>query len=247
MPPWVQEGGHDAWLKRLRDPEARARLKREMSTPSDEWESSLIAAGGPENVLLVSFKTDSLKYLTGKTLADVASMRRTSPEETAMDLVVQDDSRIGVIYFTMSEDNVRREAGLPWVSFGSDEASLAPEGVFLKSQPHPRAYGCFARVLGHFVRDLRVATLEEVIRRMTAFPAANLGLTDRGSLAVGQHADVVAFDAEAIQDHATYEQPHQYATGMRHVLVNGTAVLLDGEHTDARPGRVVRGSGAKKH
>jgi N-acyl-D-amino-acid deacylase len=247
LPPWAHDGGPEALRTRLADPGHRARIRDEMSRAGVGWENLYHDAGGPEGILLVSFKSEALKPLTGQTLAQIARERGGDPRDVAMDLVREDESRVGMIAFVGSKANLAREAGLPWMSFGSDAGSLAPEGVFLKSQPHPRAYGCFARVLGHFVRDLRAATLEEVIRRMTAFPAANLGLTDRGSLAVGQHADVVAFDAEAIQDHATYEQPHQYATGMRHVLVNGTAVLLDGEHTDARPGRVVRGSGAKKH
>jgi N-acyl-D-amino-acid deacylase len=243
MPPWVQEGGHDAWAERLRDPTIRARVAREMSAPTDEWENLMLAAGSPENVLLVEFKQDSLKYLTGKTLAEVAEMRGASIEETAMDLVVQDDSRVGTVYFIMSEDNVRRKIALPWVSFGSDAGSLSPEGVFLLSNPHPRAYGTFARLLGRYVRDEGILPLEDAIRKLTSLPADNLGLEGRGRLRPGFFADVVVFDPATVQDHATFAEPHQLATGVQHVFVNGRPVLLDGEHTDARPGRVVRGPG----
>jgi N-acyl-D-amino-acid deacylase len=243
MPPWVQEGGLPEWRRRLQDPAIRARVAREMRTPTDRWENLLLAAGSPEKVLLVAFKQDSLKPLTGKSLAEVARLRGKSPEETAMDLVVADDSRIGTVYFLMSEDNVRREVGLPWMAFGSDEGSQAPEGVFLKSNPHPRAYGCFARLLGKYVRDEKAASLADAVRRLTSFPAGNLGLVRRGRLEPGCFADVVVFDPATIQDHATYEKPHQYATGVRDVLVNGQLVLRNGEHTGATPGRVVRGRG----
>ncbi len=244
MPPWVQEGGHRAWVERLQDPRIRARLVEEMRRPGEDWENFLIAAGSADNVLLASFRSDTLKPLTGKTLAEVARMRGKTPEETAMDLVVEDDSRVGAIYFHISEDNVRKQMALPWVSFGSDAGSLAPEGVFLRSNPHPRAYGTFARVLGKYSRDDRVLPLGEAIRRMTSLPATNLGIEGRGRLAPGLFADVVAFDPATIRDNATYEKPHQYATGVVHVLVNGEPVLRDGEHTNARPGRVVRGRGA---
>ena len=243
MPPWVQEGGYDAWARRLQDPAIRRRVAREMRTPTDAWENLYLAAGSPERVLLVGFKADSLKYLTGKTLAEVAQMRGTSPEETAMDLVVQDGSRVGTIYFLMSEDNLRKQIALPWVSFGSDAESPAPEGVFLRSNPHPRAYGNVARLLGRYVRDEHVIPLEEAIRRLTSLPAGNLKIRRRGSLEPGYFADVVVFDPATITDHATYEQPHQYATGVRDVFVNGTQVLRDGEHTGQFPGRVVRGPG----
>jgi N-acyl-D-amino-acid deacylase len=246
MPPWVQEGGLPDWRRRLQDPAIRKRVAREMRTPTDEWENLLLAAGSPEKVLLVAFKQDSLKPLTGKTLAEVARVRGKSPEETAMDLVVADDSRVGTVYFLMSEDNVRREVGLPWVAFGSDEGSQAPEGVFLKSNPHPRAYGCFARLLGRYVRDEHATTLADAVRRLTALPAANLGLARRGRLSPGGFADVVVFDPATIQDHATFGQPHQYATGVRDVFVNGQQVLRNGEHTGAKPGRVVRGRGWKR-
>ncbi len=243
MPPWVQEGGLQEWRARLQDPATRARVRGEMRTRTDQWENWLLLAGSPERVVLVGFKQDSLKYLTGKTLAQVAAMRGKSPEETAMDLVVQDDSRVGTVYFVMSEDNVRRQVALPWMSFGSDAESQAPEGVFLKSNPHPRAYGNFARLLGRYVREEKKLSLEEAIRKLTSLPAENLKLRRRGRLEPGYFADVVVFDASKIQDHATFEQPHQYATGVVHVFVNGTQVLKDGEHTSAKPGRVVRGPG----
>jgi N-acyl-D-amino-acid deacylase len=243
MPPWVQEGGLKEWIKRLKDPAIRDRVKREMSEPTDKWENFFIAAGSPENILLVGFNTDKLKPLTGKTLAEVAKMRGTSPEETAMDLVIEDTNRVGTIYFLMSEDNVRKQIKFPWVSFGCDEASLAPEGVFLKSNPHPRAYGNVARLLGKYVRDEKVIPLEEAVRRLTSLPAENLGLDHRGALKPGYFADVVIFDPGKVQDHATFEKPHQYSTGVRDVFVNGMQVLKDWEHTDTKPGRVVRGPG----
>lgn len=243
MPPWVQEGGHEAWVKRLKDVSIRARVAKEMSVPSTTWENLYLAAGSPENVLLVGFKTDSLKYLTGRSLADVARMRETSPEETAIDLVIADDSRVGTVYFLMSEENVRRQVALPWISFGSDAESLAPEGVFLKWNPHPRAYGTFARVLGKYVREEKVISLAEAIRRLSSLPADNLRLKHRGLLRPGFVADVVVFDPERINDHATFDRPHQFSTGVVHVFVNGVRVLADGEHTGAMPGRVVRGPG----
>ncbi len=235
-----------ALRRRLADPTQRARIKDEMSRAGAGWENLYHDAGGPDGILLVSFKSAALKPLTGKTLAQIARERGGDPRDVAMDLVREDESRVGMIAFVGSKANLAREAGLPWMSFGSDAGSIAPEGVFLKSQPHPRTYGTFARVLGHFVRDLHATTLEDAVRRMTSLPATNLGLAQRGSLAVGAYADVVAFDAATIQDHATYERPHQYATGMCHVLVNGTPALADGEHTDARPGRVIRGRGGQR-
>jgi N-acyl-D-amino-acid deacylase len=243
MPPWVQEGGYDAWAERLRDPAVRARVIREMRTPTDEWENLLLLSGSPERAILVGFRADSLKHLTGRTLAAVAAERGQSVEETAMDLVIRDGSRVGTVYFMMSEDNVRRQIALPWMSFGSDAEALAPEGEFLLSNPHPRAYGTFARLLGRYVRDEGVITLEEAVRRLTTLPAQNLGLRRRGQLAAGYYADVVIFDPATIIDHATFEEPHRYATGVRDVLVNGVPVLRDGEHTGATPGRVVRGPG----
>ncbi|HVR97565.1 MAG TPA: amidohydrolase family protein [Thermoanaerobaculia bacterium] len=244
MPPWVQEGGLQAWKERMKDPAIRERLKKEMTTPTDEWENFFVAAG-PENILLVAFKNDKLKPLTGKNLAEIAKMRGKSPEETAMDLVIEDDSRVGTVYFLMSEDNVRRQVAIPWVSFGSDAEALSPEGVFLKSNPHPRAYGNFARLLGRYVRDEKIISLEEAVRRLSALPAENLKIENRGRLAEGYFADVVVFDPAKIQDHATFDKPHQLSTGVRHVFVNGVQVLKDGEPTGATPGRVVRGPGWK--
>jgi N-acyl-D-amino-acid deacylase len=240
MPPWVQEGGLERWRERLQKPETRARVIREMRTPTDKWENLLLAAGSPERVLLVGFKSEALKPLTGRTLAEVAAQRGTSPEETAINLVVEDESRIETIYFLMDEANVKKNVALPWVSFCSDSESLAPEGAFLKSMPHPRAYGSFARLLGKYVRDEQALPLEAAIHKLTALPAANLGIERRGTLAPGYFADVVVFDPATIADHATYAEPHQYATGVRHVLVNGVSVLRDRKHSGAKPGRVVR-------
>lgn len=243
MPPWAQEGGPEAWYDRLQDPSDRARIAREMATPTDEWENLYLAAGGPENVLLVEFKQDSLKHLTGKTLAEVAEMRGTSPEETAMDLVYQDRSRVGTVYFMMSEENVRKKVALPWMSFCSDAGAPAAEGIFLESSPHPRAYGSFARLLGKYVREEGIIPLEEAIRKLTSFPVENLGIRRRGRLEPGYYADVVVFDPSTIRDNATFQDPHQYASGVEYVLVNGQVVVRDGEHTGAKPGRVVRGPG----
>ena len=245
MPGWVQEGGHRAWVERLRDPAVRERLRREIALPSADWENSYHEAGDASKVLCVSFKNDALKPLTGKSLAEIAALRGADPIDTAMDLVIEDDSRVGCVYFTMSEENVRRQIGLPWVSFCSDSASLAPEGVFLRSNPHPRAYGSFARLLGMYVRDEGIIPLEEAVRRLAALPADNLRLDRRGRLLPGHYADVVVFAPATIQDHATFDRPHQYATGVRDVLVNGVAVLRDGDHTEATPGRVVDGPGRR--
>ena len=243
MPPWVQEGGLDAWVERLRDPAIRAQVIEEMTTPTDEWENLYLATGDPDRVLLVGFKEDSLKPLTGMTLGEVAEARGMSPEETAIDLVIKDHNRVGTVYFLMSEANVERQIALPWMAFDSDAGSMSPTGVFLGSNPHPRAYGNFARLLGKYVRDEGVIPLEEAVRRLTSFPADNLRLRRRGSLAPGFMADVVVFDPATIQDHATFEDPHRYSTGVSHVWVNGVQVLSDGEHTGATPGRVVRGPG----
>ncbi|MCJ7592967.1 MAG: D-aminoacylase [Woeseiaceae bacterium] len=243
VPPWVQEGGFEASLERMSDPILREQIIREMNTPSDEWENMFLMPGTPDNILLVGFKNDALKPLTGKTVAEVAAMRGTSPEETILDLIVEDGSRISTVYFTQSEDIVRRAVSLPWVSFNSDEASLAPEGVFLQSNPHPRAYGSFARVLAKFVREEEVLTLQEAIRKLAALPAQTMKIDRRGELKEGYYADVVVFNPDTIQDHATFVEPHQYATGMIHVFVNGEQVLKDGEHTGAMPGRAVRGPG----
>lgn len=244
MPPWVQEGGHKAWVNRLKDEGIRRKVKQQMLTSSNDWENLFLAAG-PEKMLLVGFKSEALKPLTGKTLTEVAEMRGTSPAETAMNLVIEDDSRVGTIYFLMSEQNIKKKIAIPWMAFDSDAASLEPEGVFLKRNPHPRAYGSFARLLGKYARDEKIIPLEEAIRRLTSFSAENLGLKRRGSLKPGHLADIVIFDPESIQDHATFEKPHQYSTGVHHVFVNGTQVLKDGEHTGAKPGRVVRGPGWK--
>jgi len=243
MPPWVQEGGFEKSLERLADPAMRKRIAKEMGEASDDWENGYLGAGSPENILLVGFKSEELKPLTGMTLAEVAEMRGTGPKETAMDLILEDQSRIGTVYFSQSEEVLRRAIALPWVSFCSDAASLSPEGVFLKRNPHPRAYGSFARVLGKYSRDEKLLTLEEAIRKLAALPAANLKIDRRGLLREQFFADVVVFDPATIQDHATFAEPHQYATGMVHVFVNGVQVLADGEHTGATPGRVVRGPG----
>lgn len=246
MPPWVQEGGYASWAKRLQDPAIRKRVAEEMRTPTDKWESLLLAAGSPERVVLTGFKADSLKQYTGKTLAEVAKLRGTSPEETAMDLVIRDGTRVGTIYFIIDEDNIVAQLRKPWVSVGSDAGSMAPEGNFIKSNTHPRAYGTFARVLGRYVREQKVISLQEAVRRMTSLPATNLRLARRGSLKPGYFADVVVFDPATVRDNATFEQPHQYATGVRDVFVNGVPVLVNGEHTGAKPGRVVLGPGAKR-
>jgi N-acyl-D-amino-acid deacylase len=245
MPPWVHEGGHRAWVERLKDPALQARVRQEMIAPTEDWDSTYLSAGSAENILLVGFRSEALKPLAGKTLAEVATMRAKTPEETAMDLVVEDDSNVGAVFFTMSEENIRKQIALPWVSFGSDGSSRANEGVFLKSNTHPRAYGNFARLLGKYVRDEQVLPLEEAVRRLTSLPAANLKLQRRGALRQGYLADVVVFDPATIQDHATFDDPQQYATGVEHVFVNGTQVLSDGDHTGAKPGRVVRGPGWK--
>ena len=243
MPPWVQEGGYVAWAERLQDPAIRARVEQEIMTPTDDWENFYLVAGGAENMILVGFKNPDLKHLTGKTLAEVAEIRGTSPVVTMMDLVVEDGSRVGTIYFLMSEDNVKKKIAKPWMAFGSDAESMAPEGKFLLSNPHPRAYGTFARLLGKYVRDESVISLQEAIRRLTSLPAKNLKIRDRGALAENYFADVVVFDPATIEDHATFAEPHQYATGVLHVIVNGELVLLDGEHTGATPGRFVKGPG----
>jgi N-acyl-D-aspartate/D-glutamate deacylase len=240
MPPWVQAGGFEAWRSRLTDPDVRARVAAEMAAATDEWEN-MFELAGPENVRLLAFKNEELRPLTGKTLAEVAAERGTTPAETAMDLVVEDRTRVEAAYFTMSEDNLRRELALPWVSFCSDSPAPSVEGRFLQWSTHPRAYGSFARLLGKYVRDERVVPLEEAVRRLTSLPAHNLRLHRRGLLEPGYFADVVVFDPDRIQDHATYDAPHRYSTGVVHVAVNGTLVLRDGEHTGALPGRVVRG------
>jgi N-acyl-D-amino-acid deacylase len=246
LPPWTEDGGYPALFKRLRDPATRQKIKAQVQTPSDEWENMYLAAGGPEHILLSGFKSQKLKPLTGKTLAEVAKTRGKDPIDTAMDLIAEDESRVGTIYFMISEDNIKKELAKPWISFGSDEASQAPEGVFLKSNPHPRAYGNFARVLGKYVRDEKVLPMSDAIHRLSGLPATNLGLDHRGFLKEGMFADVVVFDPAKIADHATFEKPHQYTTGVKHVFVNGVQVLKDGEHTGAKPGRALWGPGKKK-
>jgi N-acyl-D-amino-acid deacylase len=245
IPPWSRAGGYDELFKRIADPATRARMIAEMRAPAVGWENLCQAAGTPHGLLLVEFKNDALKPLTGKRLDEVMKIRGTDAENTILDLIAEDRTRVGVVFFLMSEDNVRKQVKLPWVSLGSDASSMAPEGVFLKSSTHPRAYGNFARFLGRYVRDEKLVPLPDAIRRLTSLPAANLGLKDRGLLKVGAFADVVAFDPATIADKATFEQPHQYAVGMRHVLVNGVPVLRDGEHTGATPGRALKGAGAR--
>jgi N-acyl-D-amino-acid deacylase len=243
MPPWAEDGGSSALFKRLRDPEQRKKIAAAIRTPTDAWENLYLAAGSPDRVLLVEFKSDALKPLTGKTLAEAARLRGTSPEETIMDLVLEDQSRIGTIYFLMSDDNLKKQIQLPWVSFASDAGSIAAEGVFLKSSAHPRAYGSFARVLGKYARDEHVLTLPDAIRKLAALPSANLGLDKRGLLKPDMYADLVVFDPATIADRATFEKPHAYAVGVRHVFVNGVQVLKDGEHTGKKPGRALWGPG----
>jgi N-acyl-D-amino-acid deacylase len=237
MPDWVQEGGFNEWVKRLRDPVIRKKIGPGI------MEAIVKKTGSAEKVLIVGFHNDTLKYLTGKTLAEVAKMRKKSPEETVMDLVIQDGSSVGVVYFSMSEDNIRRQIALPWMSFCSDAKSLAPEGVFLKSGTHPRAYGNFARLLGKYVREEKVISLEEAVRKLTTLPATNLKIKKRGAIKAGYYADLAIFDPDKIQDNATFESPQKYSTGMVHVFVNGVQVLKDGDHTGNKPGRFVRGPG----
>jgi N-acyl-D-amino-acid deacylase len=246
LPPWTEDGGYEALFKRLRDPATREKIKAEVKIDSDKWENLYIAAGSPDKILLVGFKSDKLKPLTGKTLAEVARVRGKDPIDTMMDLIAEDESRIGTIYFVISEDNVKKQLAKPWISFGSDEASQAPEPPFTKSNPHPRAYGNFARVLGKYVRDEKVVPMTEAIRRLSGLPATNLDLDHRGLLNEGMFADVVVFDPATIADRATFDKPHQYAVGMKHVFVNGVQVIKDGEHTGAKPGRALWGPGKRK-
>jgi N-acyl-D-amino-acid deacylase len=242
FPLWIQDGGLEKWVARLKDPKLRARAFADMHKP-DASENTKIVLYDPDKVILVGFKTSKLKPLTGKTLAEVAKMRGKSPEETAADLIVEDGTRIQVVYFSMSEDNVRRETALPWMSFGSDADSRGPYGVFLKSSTHPRAYGNVARLLGHYVRDEKTTSLPDAIRRLTSLPATNLSIRQRGSLKPGYYADVVVFDPATIRDNATFAKPQQLATGVENVFVNGVQVWRDGKHTGAKPGRFVRGPG----
>jgi len=245
MPPWVQEGGYSAWANRLKNPSIRKKVIAEMKTDAQEWENLYYSAGSADNLVLVGFQNEALRKYTGKTLAEVSEMRGTSPEETAIDLVIEDGSRVGTVYFLMSEENVKKQTNLPWMSFGSDAGSIAPEGEFLKYNPHPRAYGNFARLLGKYVREEKALTLESAIHKLSALPASNLKIKRRGSLKVGNFADLVVFDPATVQDHATFEDPHQLSTGVTDVWVNGVQVLKDEEHTGAMPGRFVKGPGAK--
>lgn len=240
MPPSVQEGGIKEWIKRLKDPKMRPQILKAMRTPTDDWENLMLGAGA-SGMLIEGFKTDSLRYLTGKSLAEVAKIFGKTPEETACDLVIKDGSRVEVIYFLMNEDNVKKQMKLPYMSFGSDAGSMIPEGVFLKSSTHPRSYGNFAKLLGHYVRGEKVISMEEAIYKLTLLPATNLKIQKRGALKVGHFADVVVFDPLSIQDHATFEKPHQLSTGMKQVFVNGVQVLKNGEHTGAKSGRAVYG------
>src|SRR6266487_765332 len=246
LPPWTEDGGYPALFKRLRDPATREKIAAEVGKDSDEWENLYVGAGSPDRILLVGFKSEKLKPLTGKSLAEIAKMRGKDPITTIMDLIAEDESRIGTVYFLMSEENVKKELARSWISFGSDEASQAPEGVFLKSNPHPRAYGNFARILGKYVRDEKVIPLVEAVRRLSGLPASNLGLDHRGFIQEGMFADIVIFDPATIADRATFEKPHQYAVGVKHVFVNGVQVLRDGEHTGAKPGRALSGPGKTK-
>jgi N-acyl-D-amino-acid deacylase len=245
IPPWARAGGNEELFRRIQDADTRRRILADMRRPAEGWENLCRAAASPERLLLVEFKTDALKPLAGKTLAEVMKMRGADPENTILDLVLADRTRVGVVFFLMSEDNVRKQVRLPWVSFGSDAASMAPEDPFTRSSSHPRAYGNFARLLAKYVREEKLVSLEEAVRRMAALPAANLGLDRRGRLEAGMFADVVVFDPATIADRATFEKPHQYPVGMRHVFVNGVQVLKDGEHTGATPGRALKGPGAK--
>lgn len=246
IPPWALDGGYDALFKRLKDPETRKKILDEMRTPTNKWENLYMAAGSPERVLFSGFKSDKLKPLTGKTLAEVAKMRGTDPENTILDLMFEDKSRVDTIYFIINEDNIKKQIKYSWVSFGSDASSQAPEGIFLKANPHPRAYGTFARLLGKYVREEKIITLQEAIRRLSGLPATNLGLDRRGFLKKDYFADVVIFDPNTIADKATFEKPHQYSVGVRDVFVNGTQVLKNGEHTGSFSGRALWGLGKVK-
>jgi len=245
FPPWIQDGGVEAAIERIKDPATRQRIIQEMRAPSTGWESLYRQSGSPDRILLISFNEESLKPLTGKTLAQVAEIRGKSPEETAMDLLIEDNGQVLAIYFSQSEENLKKTLPLLWLSFCTDESAYAPEGIFLGSGAHPRAYGTYPRILGKYVRDEKLMTLQEAIRKMSALPAETLRIERRGRLQKGYFADIVVFDPAKVRDLATFENPHQYATGIIHVLVNGVQVLRDGEHTGAKPGRVVRGPGAR--
>jgi N-acyl-D-amino-acid deacylase len=246
MPPWVLDGGYEALFKRLQDPAMRKKIADAVRTPTSEWENLYLAAGSPDRVLLVEFKSEKLKPYTGKTLAEVARLRGEDPVETIMNLVLEDRSRVGTVYFMIDEENIKKQLRQPWVALGSDASSMAPEPPFTRSSTHPRAYGNFARLLGKYVRDEKVLTLEDAVRRLSGLPATNLGLDHRGFLQPGMFADVVVFDPATIADRATFDKPHQYAVGVRQVFVNGAQVIKDGEHTGAKPGRALWGPGKLK-
>ncbi len=246
FPPTLQDGGFDKLWKRLQNRTIREQMKIAMNTNAVDWENTYYQAGGATGVLLLGFKHDSLRKYIGKTLAEVAEIRGRSPEETAMDLIVEDSTRIEVVYSSMDSNNVRKETTLPWVSFGSDEESAAPEGLFLLSNTHPRAYGNFARLLGKYTRDEKMLKLKDAIYKLSKLPATNLKLQRRGELKTGNYADIVILNPKTIQDHASYEKPQQYATGVSDVFVNGVQVLKNGEHTGTTPGRFIKGPGYKK-
>jgi N-acyl-D-amino-acid deacylase len=245
MPPWVQEGGYDKWVERLKDPSIRVRVKEEMIKDTDDWENLGFLAG-PDGVLFSDFKNPELRKYVGMTLKEVSEKLNKHYADVAIDFVIEDGSRVGVVYFLMSEDNVKKQIQLPYMSFGSDAGSIAPEGDFLNSNPHPRAYGNFARLLGKYVREEKVISLENAIYKLSGLSASKLKLKERGFLKENYFADIVIFDPNTISDHATFSEPHQLATGMHHVFVNGVQVLESGEHTGMTPGRVVRGPGYKK-
>lgn len=245
LPPWTLDGGYEALFKRLQDPDTRRKIAEEVRQPTDKWENMYQLAGSPERILLAGFRNPALRQYIGKNIGEVAKLRGKDPIETIMDLILEDRSRVDTVYFMMSEENIKKQLKLPWVSFGSDAASMAAEGAFLNSSTHPRAYGNFARLLGKYVREEKVIPLQEAIRRLAALPAQNLGLDRRGMLKAGYFADVVIFDPKTIADTATFEKPHQYAIGMQHVFVNGVQLLKDGEHTNARSGRALWGPGKK--
>ncbi len=246
MPPWVQEGGYSEWKKRLQDPEIRKKVIKEINTPTDEWENLYLQAGSPKNLILIGFANPDLRYLTGKTLDEASKILKKDPAETMIDLVIEDGSRVGTVYFIMSEENIKKKIALPWMRFGSDAGSMTPEGKFLESNTHPRAYGNFARLLGKYVRDEKVISLEEAIKKLTSNPAKTLKIKNRGLLKKGYYADIVIFDKDKIKDFSTFSNSHQFSTGVIHVFVNGTQVLKDGKHTGALPGRFIKGPGYKK-
>jgi len=245
FPPSLQDGGFDSLWHRLQRADVREKMKKAMDSDPRDWENTYYGAGGAKGVLLLGFKQDSLRKYIGKTLEEVAKIRGTSPEETAINLIVEDSTRIDVSYFSMDSNNIRREVALPWMSFCSDASSQAPEGVFLKANPHPRAYGSFIRVLGKYSREEKVLPLQQAVYQLAKLPATNLKLQKRGELKIGNYADIVIFDPTAVKDNATFAKPHQYASGVVHVFVNGAQVIKDGEHTNARPGKFVKGPGYK--